>query len=47
MNTRFHSFRTLVTVLLAGALTACATTTDPFTGEPRPARTGTDRKSVV
>lgn len=41
MNTRFHSFRALVAVLLAGALTACATTTDPFTGEPRPTRTGT------
>jgi outer membrane protein OmpA-like peptidoglycan-associated protein len=41
MNTRFHSFRAPFAVLLAGALTACATTTDPFTGEPRPTRTGT------
>jgi outer membrane protein OmpA-like peptidoglycan-associated protein len=40
MNNRFHSFRAPFAVLLAAVLTACATTTDPFTGEPRPARTG-------
>lgn len=41
MNTRLHPFPALVAVLLAAALAGCATTTDPFTGEPRPSRTGT------
>jgi outer membrane protein OmpA-like peptidoglycan-associated protein len=40
MNEIRRSIR-LASVLLALALAGCATTTDPFTGEPRASRTGT------
>ncbi|MGK7296309.1 MAG: OmpA family protein [Candidatus Wenzhouxiangella sp. M2_3B_020] len=41
MKTTVHSYRSLLVITLALLVTACATTTDPYTGEPRPSRTGT------
>jgi outer membrane protein OmpA-like peptidoglycan-associated protein len=41
MNALSGFFRPAAAVVMAALLAACATTTDPFTGEPRASRTGT------
>jgi len=39
-NSKSIAARTTIAVLLAALLSACATSTDPWTGEPRTSRTG-------